>query len=287
MSIFVSTTYFGDGSQVTDALENLERIKIRNIELGSNHAPFLKTKLSLSEDKNYIVHNYFPPNEKSFILNIASRSSRIREKSINFIKHSIIWCWKNHIDYYTIHPGFAAEAIFPLGHKGMNRNFDLKFKKTTQGENRMKVIDETIKIIRNLYNFADGKVQLLIENQGSRTSKWVTIFDSIEELELLKRGVGSSLKFNFNLAHATLSNINLEDRNIFRYIYQNSPFFEVSEISGIYDSHLLVFPKEGVIGKLLMAHKSMFKKRNIILEYRNVPLEELKKSFEEVSALGF
>ena len=134
-----------------------------------------------------------------------------------------------------------------------------------------------------MYHFADGKVQLLIENQGSKTSKDVTIFDSLVELQLLKKSVGKNLKFNFNLAHAILSGIEINRVDIFNYIYKNSPFFEVSEIKRIYDSHLPVFPRYGVIGNLLSSKKTMLKNRNLILEFRNIKTTDLKKSFDQVS----
>lgn len=283
MSIFVSTTYFGDNSKVQDALKELYSLGIKKIELGSNHSPVREKEiLQNNRGKEYIVHNYFPPKEKDFILNIASSSPLIREKSIKFIKNTIKWCQKNHIKYYTIHPGFFAEAISPQGYKGENRNFDLKFS-TPINRDRQKTIDETSKVIKELYQFTDAKLQLLIENQGTQTSKGVTIFDSIEELEYLKKSVGAKLKFNFNLAHATLSGINLEKKINFQFAYVSSPFFEVSETTGIYDSHLPVYPAKGIIGNLLSAKKTFFKKRNIILEYRNISANDLKSSFESVT----
>lgn len=284
MSLYVSTTYFGDGSTAHDALSDLERLKIKNIELGSNHASLEQQSINLKKDANYIVHNYFPPQEKDFILNIASGSPRIREKSIKFIMHTINWCQKKGIKYYTIHPGFFAEAISQLGHSGKNRNFDLKFSASST-KNRKQTLEETIKVIIDLYRFSSRKVQLLIENQGSQTSKNVTIFDSAEELRLLKKTVGDRLKFNFNLAHATLSGIDLDDHEVFQFVFKNSPFFEVSEIKGIYDSHLPLRPGNGRILQLLKNFKDLFKKRNLILEYRNIRGEKLLKSFDFVNKI--
>lgn len=282
--IYVSTTYFGDGSKVEEALNDLSNLGIKNIELGSNHAPLAQNKVNLDKNSTYIVHNYFPPKEKDFILNIASTTPAIRQKSINFIKSTILLCQMQKIKYYTIHPGFLAEAISPLGYKGKNRNFDLKFsKESIVGKDRKKIIQEAAKVIEEFYEFAQSKVQLLVENQGSKTSKDVTIFDSLTELQLLKKTVGRNLKFNFNLAHAMLSGIEVKKADVFKFIYENSPFFEVSEIKGIYDSHLPVFPKKGVIGNLLAQKKTLFKKRNLILEYRNIYSKDVKSSFESVN----
>ena len=279
MSLYVSTTYFGDGSQVEDALKDLEELKIKNIELGSNHSKS-NQKFKLSKNSNFIVHNYFPPQEKNFILNIASTSPQIRDKSIRFIKNTINWCQKNEVKYYTIHPGFFAETISPLGANVKRRNFDLKFdSKSIVNKNRKKILEETMNVIKELYNFADGKTQLLIENQGSITSDSFTLFDSYLELQKLKKTVGNRLKFNFNLAHAYLSGINLRNKKNIYFIFKNALFFEVSEVSGIYDSHLPVFIKRGIIGKLIYENRDLFRKKNLILEYRNIPSSDLKLSY--------
>jgi len=283
MSIYASTTYFGDGSQINDALQDLKKIGIRKIELGSNHKKS-KEKINLEKSNEFIIHNYFPPQEEDFILNIASSSPMIRNRSIDFIKNTIKWGSKKGIGYYTIHPGFLAEPVAQLGQRGKNRNFDLKFSRQRR-KDRKKVIEEAMKVIKNLYQFSNNKIQLLIENQGSKTSKNVTIVDSIEELQILNKFVGPHLKFNFNLAHATLSGIDLEKKEVLRFIFKHSLFFEISEIKGMYDSHLAVFPKRGIIGNLLSIHKTSFKKRNLILEFRNTKTEELKASFDAVSKL--
>lgn len=285
MSIFVSTTYFGDNSKVQDALKELYSLGIKKIELGSNHSPVREKEiLQNNRGKEYIVHNYFPPKEKDFILNIASSSPLIREKSIKFIKNTIKWCQKNHIKYYTIHPGFFAEAISPQGYKGENRNFDLKFS-TPINRDRQKTIDETTKVIKDLYAFAEKQeVQLLIENEGSKTSPEFVIFATYEELDALSEAVGSILKFNFNLAHATLAGIDLTDKKTFLHFYRKSVFFEVSEIKGDLDSHLPISSK-GPISSLVKKYKNYFRQKNIILEYRNVKIEAVKKSYSYVSSI--
>ncbi len=286
MSIYVSTTYLGDGSQVQDALRDLEKLKIKNVELGSNHTFVKKNKLDLKTNTKYIVHNYFPPEEKDFILNIASSRPQVRNRSIAFIKSSIIWCQKNDIRFYTIHPGFFAEAISSMGHGEQKRNFDLNFdKKSIEFKNRKRTLEETTRIIKHLYDFANSRTQLLIENQGSITSHNFTLFDSYDELKKLKENVGEKLKFNFNLAHACLSGIDVTDKKIFLEFYKNSPFFEVSEINGIYDSHLTLEQGNGRVLKLLKSYKELFLRKNIILEYRNIKAQDLLKSYKFISAL--
>lgn len=284
MSVFVSTTYYGDESKIQDAIDELHQLGINHIELGSNHAPCDVQTLRLYPNTRYIIHNYFPAQDPNFVLNLVAENKEIREKSINFIKNTIKICQKFGIKFYTIHPGFLGEASIAKS-RGV-RNFDFQFQKNITLQNRPKVINRTIKIIESLYKYAkDYNVQLLVENEGSKTSGEFTLFDSIEELDLLKKEVGGNLKFNFNLAHAVLAGIRLKDPKVFSHFYDNTQFFEVSEIAGDLDSHLPIRHQEGNIASLVKKYSKYFTKKNIILEYRNVNIKEVKKSYDFVKKL--
>ena len=128
-------------------------------------------------------------------------------------------------------------------------------------------------------------LQLLIENEGSKTSPDFVIFDNPVELDMLKKAVGESFKFNFNLAHATLAGIDLKDSKTFNHFYKNSDFFEVSEIQGIYDSHIPIFLNKGPISSLIKRYSRYFANKNIILEYRNTNIKEVNRSYILVKKL--
>lgn len=285
MSVFVSTTYLGDSSSIQDAIDQLSEVGIKNIELGSNHAPVDVKDIKLQLNSVYIAHNYFAPQDANFVLNLASKNPKVRDKSANFMKNTIKICQKLNIRFYTIHPGFLGEAIVSK-RRGMARNFDFKFKKNITSGTRQKILDRTIKIIKELYKYSRGyNVQLLVENEGSKTSKAFVIFAKPQELAMLKNGVGDSLNFNFNLAHATLADINLKDPRIFSHFYKDALFFEASEIQGIYDSHLPILSGHGRISALLKKYSKYFSKKNIILEYRNINIKEVKRSYDYVNRI--
>ena len=85
-NIFVSTTFAKDDSKISDILLMCKKANISNIELGSNHV-YEKNFVKIVNQYNFcfIVHNYFPIPKKSFVVNIASTNSYIRNKSI-FVK---------------------------------------------------------------------------------------------------------------------------------------------------------------------------------------------------------
>lgn len=285
MSVFVSTTYLGDGSNIQSAINQLEKQGISKIELGSNHSRCDLRSLKLRSNSQYIAHNYFPEKDPNFVLNLASQESQVREASINFVKNTIKICARLNIKFYTIHPGFLGEASISRPRKEA-RNLDFKFKKNKKKFERKEVIISTLNIIKNLYKLAKiNNVKLLIENEGSKTSKDFVIFSTDQELDLLQKAIGKDLKFNFNLAHATLAGIDLNDRKIFNHFYKISDFFEVSEIEAIYDSHKPIFEGSGTIENILKKYAQKFSKKNIILEYRNLKIEKLASSYRHAKNL--
>jgi len=288
MPLFVSTTYFGDRSRVLEAVEKLEEIGVGNIELGSNHtgnSPNELMQIVKSRSRiNFIAHNYFADSDPNFVLNVASQNTKIREKSIQFIKDSVNLCQKLAIKNYTIHPGFLTDSKV-VKNRGEIRNFDLQFKKRKSFKLRSQIINEAIRIIEFLYKFARIRnVQLLVENEGSKTSHEFVIFSRPKELDLLKKVIGKNFLFNFNLAHASLAGIDLKDSRTFLHFYKNSLFFEASEIQDVLDSHLPV-SSEGKIYFLIKKYRSYFSKKNVILEYRNTSIKEVKKSYDLVEEI--
>lgn len=286
MSLYISTTFSSDNSEIQPILNKLQERKIRFIEIGSTHIKNSSSRLKLYNNTKYIIHNYFPPRKKNFVLNIASEDEIIRENSINFIKNSINFCKKFHISHYTIHPGFLSEAKVETKKKGL-RNFDLSFEpKYVSKKQRAKILEKTIKTIDYLYKIAkENKVHLMIENQGSKTSNSFVLFDTFEEIIKLKQAIGNKFLLNFNLAHALLANENLNRRVTFLKFYELADYFEVSEISKNLDSHLPITLNGGKVSQIFKKYRKLFAKKNLILEYRNIDFDTLLKSYHQIQGL--
>ena len=115
--IFVSSSSINKDS-IEDAIRELSDLGIRNIELsgGTKFAENILGRLkSLKKELtlNFLIHNYFPPPEKDFVLNIASQRETTRLKSVEFIKKSIQWANYLEIDRYSFHAGYARELSPP------------------------------------------------------------------------------------------------------------------------------------------------------------------------------
>ena len=114
----VSTTFIADGEPLDKALKQCSEAGITSVEIGSNHC-YEGSYDYLNEYKlQYLVHNYFPIPQQSFVLNIASFDESIRSLSIQHIKSAIDFCEQIQAKLYTFHPGFLTDP------KGPNRSND-------------------------------------------------------------------------------------------------------------------------------------------------------------------
>jgi len=57
----------------------------------------------------FLVHNYFPPPERPFVLNLASSNAEIRRLSVEHCQSAIDLAHELETDLFTVHAGFAIE----------------------------------------------------------------------------------------------------------------------------------------------------------------------------------
>ena len=98
-------------NNVFDVLETYARVGLKNVELTSRHnyvAGLLPGNFK-QYDFDFLVHHYFPPPEKPFIVNLASQNPAILEQSRLHIKRAIDFCHSLGIKLFTFHAGFRAD----------------------------------------------------------------------------------------------------------------------------------------------------------------------------------
>ena len=154
----------------------------KNIELsgGTNDSKVTSgqlKKLKIENNLNFLIHNYFPPPENSFVLNFADTSDLTR----NFIAKSLEFCNSLNVPYYSIHSGFKRDILlkneemlvqnkeysFEGIKKNLNWYFDnfnkeLALENLFQNSNVKKCFGSSIKDIENLLSL-DDRVNLLLD----------------------------------------------------------------------------------------------------------------------------
>lgn len=109
-TIFVSTVCL-PGVQTINSRVSLYRSRGLNaIELGGGIS---STEVILSQisgmECNFLLHNYFPPPIDSFILNLASSNTDIRQRSIDFVSAAIALTASLGAQFYSVHAGFVTD----------------------------------------------------------------------------------------------------------------------------------------------------------------------------------
>lgn len=109
--IYVSTGAFRTRS-LPCILEICDHYKIINIELSSG-LDFTPGQQELvrryGERFRYLVHNYFPPHQESFVLNLASNDPGIFRRTSEHCRAAIDLCAEIGAPFYSVHAGTAID----------------------------------------------------------------------------------------------------------------------------------------------------------------------------------
>ena len=158
MTIYISTGGYKNKS-ADETVELLVKNNLKEIELsGGLYNPNLVDNLRkyLDYGVKFQVHNYFPPPEKPFIINLASNDERIKKLSLDHIFKAIKLCEKLNAKFYSFHAGFLCDfKISEIGKKIKKRILN----------DREKSINIFIENLNKISNFAlNHGINIMVEN---------------------------------------------------------------------------------------------------------------------------
>jgi len=277
-NIFVSTTFAKNNSKISDVLSLCKKEKIENIELGSNHAYENNFKGIVKKyNFRFIVHNYFPIPKKSFVVNIASSSDRIRSLSLQHVKKAINFCRQTNSKLYTFHPGFVSD---PITASKSSKNYDFIWKKKDLNKNYKFAFKNMLNSLKKIIIFAKSKgVKIAIETEGSYKKSKLLLMQKPEEYQkLFKYFLPKELGINLNIGHLNLA-AKAFDFSKLEFVKQLKPYIvaiELSHNNGIEDQHLPL-KKNAWYWKII--NDPDFSDVYKILEFRNTNIKDIKKIF--------
>ena len=282
---FISTTFAPDNSSIISVLDTCYEKGITNIELGSNHKFEEDLSKLDSYGFNFLVHNYFPIPRESFVLNIASTDSLIREKSLNHVKRAIDFSSDIGAKLYTFHPGFLTD---PKGPNKSSDNYDFQWDQSKLLEKNLsksrELMFDSLKLI---ITYASKKsVRIAIESEGSLKKKDHLLMQRPEEYkELFRMYTPSQIGVNLNIGHLNLAAkaFKFSIDSFFELVNDYIVAMELSHNEGFEDQHLPLV-KDAWYWKYIF-HPN-FAKVYKVLEYRNVSMDKMIKSiklFEDIS----
>ena len=274
-NLYVSTTFIKDGKKIKMALDILKSAGVENVEIGSSHAYESNYNYIKNYKFNFLIHNYFPVPKKDFVINIASLSKKIRERSINQIKRSIEFYKKINAKIYTFHPGFIGD---PLRANRNKKNYDFIWKKKNIKDQYLLAYNQMILSLKKIVNFAKKKdVKIAIETEGSFKKRNFLLLQRPEEYKnLFKFFSPKDIGINLNIGHLNLAS-NAFSFSKSKFVDMLKPYIvaiELSHNNGIEDQHLPL-KKNQWYWKIINDPdlSEMYK----ILEFRNTSIEKIKQ----------
>ncbi len=278
-NVYLSTTFLPDGKSLSIALELCKDNDIKKIELGSNHCFEINYDYLTKYGFDYLVHNYFPIPQDSFVLNIASFNPEIRLRSIKHIKKAIDFCSEVGANLYTFHPGFLTD---PNGANKSDNNYDFQWdEKQLQNRNYEMAKKYMYNTLDEAAKYAQSKkINIAIETEGSLNKKDHLLMQQPFEYEEFKgKYHPSDIGMNLNIGHLNLAANAFDfNRSEFVDLIQNYIVaMELSHNDGVEDQHLPL-QLDGWYWDAIMDPR--FENVPKILEFRNTSIEDIQKNIQ-------
>ncbi len=278
--IYISSSCIKTNS-IKETVTTLANAGFKNIELsgGTRFYPEYETDLLQLQKKyelNFLVHNYFPPPTKPFVLNLASLNDDIYKQSIDLCKNAIRLSKKLGSRCYSVHAGFLID-IKPK-EVGKKISFTDQF-------DREKAIKRFCNAWNVLCSEACDDVSLYIENNVLSWKNAKTFSGDNPFLLTDLKGyieLKEHLDFNFllDIAHLKVSSnsLNLNFETELNNLLPLTDYIHMSDNDGYSDSNNYL-NHENELFKILGQYN--FKNKTISLEiYENI--EKIIDSYDTV-----
>ena len=237
--IYVSTSY-GTERASTDIVRELIEHGILHIELSGGPSPekdLLAKLVDLKKEHNchFRLHNYFPPPETDFIINLASTNEQTYQLSINHLKKAITWSEILASDRYGFHAGFLIDlTVDDLGRTVNWQNWtdiDEKKRRFHEAVRELEIFGQA----RGVEVYIENNV-LTPENYRRFNNHSPFLLTTINEIEHYVR---DGRKVLIDIAHLKVS-ARAQDFNLSEAVSRSlemSDYLHISDNNGIVDSN--------------------------------------------------
>jgi sugar phosphate isomerase/epimerase len=255
--IYVSSTCSGK-SNLKEAVESLAQFGFRNIELsgGTRYYPgYLDDLKSLKEKYrlSYRLHNYFPPPEKSFVLNLASQNPLVLEQSRVMVKLAVDLSAEFNCKKFGMHAGFRIQPkVEELGQTIASKMI------SPYEESLEKFKNEFL----NLAEYASLKgIELLLENNvfsaaNQRSFDGVNPFFLTNSDEYFAMQKQFSFALLLDIAHLKVScrSLGFDFLKELAVLLPQTDYIHISDNDGLHDGNHFFTPQSD-FWEILKTHK--------------------------------
>ncbi len=267
---------------IKEAIKILYDEGYKNIELSGGTKPYDQLEADLIGLKNYhnlnfLCHNYFPPPENPFVLNLAATNNEISELSKNHCKKAIDLSIKLGAKKYGFHAGFLINIPLNQIGKGIE-------KQSLYNESEAYLVFQ--RNLTELMGYAGDRIELYIENNVLSLENYLN-FNKVDPFFFTSSLNHSKIKYEIpfilDLAHLKVScnTLNLDFEKEVEYFLPQTDYIHISDNNGKADQNLSL-DKESDLYRILQ--KNSLKGKTITLETYD-GLEKLKETFNLINEL--
>ena len=280
--IYISSTCSKQKS-IGKAVQELVKHGIYNIELSGgteNYEGYEEDLLDLKEKYNlqYLVHNYFPPPNEHFVLNLASLDDKVFEKSFTQLRHAIRLARLLGAEKFGFHAGFYLDlSISDMGQRiSYDGAWDRRnvYQRFCDGFNSIK--KESNGIALYIENNAYSKI-----NFDLYGLKGPFMLTSPDEYSELKRNIDFKLLLDIGHLYVSSLSVGFDFDSCLDRLSMETDYIHLSDNNGYFDENREFSSSSNLFNKIKKRH---LKNKIITLEiYREINV--LLASFEKISAL--
>lgn len=269
--IYISSSSIKDKNLIA-VLEEFRKNKINQIELsgGTSFNKNLEDDLLTYKKKhelNFRLHNYFPPPEKDFVVNIGSLNDEIYKKSLAHCLRAVKLSKKLESSRYAIHAGFLLDPNvneIGTGNKLGKNNFFNEY----QCIQKMK--DAWVILMKE----AEGKVKLYLENNVISNTNYSNFksnpFLLTDKDSYLK--MKESFKFNIllDLAHLKVSckSLGLNFEKEASFLFKETDYIHLSGNDALEDTNNSILSDNDVVN--FLRNQNLSKKTFTLEVYEDI-----------------
>jgi len=237
--IYVST---GAAREATAASWGQALLGVSNFPLelsGGAYSPRVRDELrELSAHTPIMLHNYFPPPEDPFVLNLASADPHIAKRSCDLVTLALDLSAEFGASHYAVHSGYCLDpAVSSLGRP---------LQGTVSGS-RQRAVDALVANLGSLGEHAhEAGVRLLVENHVlaafnlERFDENPLLMADPDEIELVIAELGGNVGLLMDVGHLKVSShtLGFDLPEAMARLLPLAEGFHLSENGGMADDHL-------------------------------------------------
>lgn len=270
--------------KIDNAIEDLAGNGFRHIELtgGTFYFPGYESRLFELKKKyklDFLIHNYFPPPEDPFILNLASLKSDIYAKSMAHLRKALELTRRMGGDRFGFHAGFLVDR--PVSEIGK------QFGKSDL-YNRKKAGDQFVKGFLDL-KAEFGDIALYLENNvySSSNGKIYGISEPpfmllrLEDYLMLKQQIDFKLLLDVGHLMVSANTLGVDFDKEFNQMFELSDYIHISSNDRLHDQNLGLTRDSQLFESL---NKCCWEGKTVTLEIYE-GMDALRRSYSILSGL--